>query len=271
MSHYVIGDVQGCNNELQLLLNKIKFNPSKDTIVLAGDLVNRGEDSLGVMEFCISNPESVQAVLGNHDFYLMYLISKGGKDESLQSILDSSIAFEIYDWMRSTPLLRKITINKSNEKFYISHAGIPFLWSLDDAESFSDEISKALRDEPSSLLDNIWGDVPKRWSNDLSGHERQRVIINYFTRMRFVEKNGSLNLSIKDAEPRKGLYKWFNQTKTILSKDEFIVFGHWASIEGNTNLSNIIGLDTGCVWGKKLTAIRLEDKKMYSVNRNGNL
>ena len=267
MAHYVIGDVQGCFNELEALISKFGFDPNKDKIIFAGDLVNRGENSLGVLDFCLKYKDSTHAVLGNHDFYLMHLIASNGDDEHLQEILNSPKLDKFYEWLKQLPLFKEIKINKTNESFYISHAGLPFFWSFEDAQLYSDEISFYLKNHTTELLENIWGDIPAKWSNELSGYDRLRTAINYFTRMRFMDIDGALDLNHKDASSKKDLYKWFDLTHKNLNDNEYIIFGHWASIEGKTGLENIIGLDTGCVWGKKLTAIRLEDKKLFSVDR----
>ena len=265
MSHYVIGDVQGCYDELEKLCNKIKFNPNKDQLIFAGDLVNRGAKSLDVMKFCLRNKNSIRAVLGNHDFYLMYLIEHNERNTSLNKILDSKHINDINNWIKSLPLLLKVYIKESNETFWIAHAGIPFIWSFETAKTLSDEIQKVLKKDSYSLLKNMWGDEPKRWNTKLEGSKRYRTIINYFTRMRYLDKTGSLMLDKKDLKSQKNYIPWFKQTIDNLDDNEYIIFGHWAALNGKTKLNNIIGLDTGCVWGKKLTAIRLEDKKIISV------
>ena len=200
-------------------------------------------------------------------FYLMHLITSNGDDEHLQEILNSPNLDNFYEWLKQLPLFKEIKINKTKESFYISHAGLPFFWSFEDAQLYSDEISFYLKNHTTELLKNIWGDIPAKWSDELSGYDRLRTAINYFTRMRFMDINGALDLNHKDASSKKDLYKWFDLTHKNLNDNEYIIFGHWASIEGKTGLENIIGLDTGCVWGKKLTAIRLEDKKLFSVDR----
>ena len=125
----------------------------------------------------------------------------------------------------------------------------------------------ALKNDASNLLKNIWGDTPKIWNPNLRGYKRQRTIINYFTRMRFLSKDGSLRLNLKSGKGKKGYVPWYKKTINNLKDNENIVFGHWASLEGKTGLKNIIGLDTGCVWGNKLTAIRLEDKKLFQIKK----
>jgi len=244
MAHYVVGDVQGCFKELEALLKKIKFNFNKDILIFAGDLVNRGDASEKVLEFCIKK-----------------------KDKSLKKVLESKNIKKYQAWLRKQPLLLDIKIKESNEIFWISHAGIPFIWQADEAKKFSKEIQVALKNDSSNLLKNIWGDTPKIWNPNLRGYKRQRTIINYFTRMRFLSKDGSLRLNLKSGKGKKGYIPWYKQTIDNLKDNENIVFGHWASLEGKTGLKNIIGLDTGCVWGNKLTAIRLEDRKLFQIKK----
>jgi bis(5'-nucleosyl)-tetraphosphatase (symmetrical) len=267
MAHYVVGDVQGCFKELEALLKKVKFNKETDQLIFAGDLVNRGKDSNKVLEFCINNKKSVSGVLGNHDFYLLYLIEHQKKDKSLKKVLESKNLQQYQSWLKALPLFLEIKIKETNEVFWISHAGIPFIWSIDDAKKLSKEVQSSLKNDASNILAKMWGDTPKKWNENLKGYKRLRVIINYFTRMRYLSEDGSLKLDLKSKTAKKGYIHWFNQTKENIKNKQNIIFGHWASINGVTNIDNIIGLDTGCVWGNKLTAIRLEDKKIFQIKK----
>lgn len=267
MAHYVIGDVQGCYSELQALVKKIKFNPNKDKIIFAGDLVNRGHQSLEVMEFCMRHKGSIKAVLGNHDFYLLYLIEHQKKNKSLKKVLDSKNIQKYHSWLKKLPLLLEIKIKETKETFWISHAGIPYIWDIRMAKKLSKEIQTGMKDDSFKILENIWGDTPKIWNSDLKGYKRSRAIINYFTRMRFLGKDGSLKLKAKKNKADEIHVPWFNQTIKNLKENQYIIFGHWAALEGKTKLTNIIGVDTGCVWGNKLTAIRLEDRKLFQVKK----
>ncbi len=267
MAHYVIGDVQGCFKELSLLLKKIKFDKKKDKIIFAGDLVNRGDDSQAVLDFCLENKPSVRSVLGNHDFYLLYLLEHKKRNKLLKNILNSKNSNNYKKWLLNCPLMIKIKLKNSNNEFFISHAGIPYMWSLKKAFKLSREIELSLKNDAFNLLKNIWGDTPKKWKNSLKGYSRQRTIINYLTRMRFLGDDGSLKLASKKNAGKKGEVPWYSQTKDNLKKNQYIVFGHWAALEGKTNLQNIIGVDTGCVWGNRLTALRLEDKKIFNVKK----
>ncbi|MDC0439605.1 symmetrical bis(5'-nucleosyl)-tetraphosphatase [Gammaproteobacteria bacterium] len=267
MAHYVIGDVQGCYSELQALVQKIKFNPNKDKIIFAGDLVNRGHQSLEVMDFCMRHKGSIKAVLGNHDFYLLYLIEHQKKNKSLKKVLDSKNIQKYHSWLKKLPLLLEIKIKETKETFWISHAGIPYIWDIRMAKKLSKEIQTGMKDDSFKILENIWGDTPKIWNSDLKGYKRSRTIINYFTRMRFLGKDGSLKLKAKKNKADEMHVPWFNQTIKNLKENQYIIFGHWAALEGKTKLTNIIGVDTGCVWGNKLTAIRLEDRKLFQVKK----
>ncbi|MDB9898511.1 symmetrical bis(5'-nucleosyl)-tetraphosphatase [Gammaproteobacteria bacterium] len=267
MAHYVIGDVQGCYSELQALVKKIKFNPNKDKIIFAGDLVNRGHQSLEVMEFCMRHKGSIKAVLGNHDFYLLYLIEHQKKNKSLKKVLDSKNIQKYHSWLKKLPLLLEIKIKETKETFWISHAGIPYIWDIRMAKKLSKEIQTGMKDDSFKILENIWGDTPRIWNSDLKGYKRSRTIINYFTRMRFLGKDGSLKLKAKKNKADEMHVPWFNQTIKNLKENQYIIFGHWAALEGKTKLTNIIGVDTGCVWGNKLTAIRLEDRKLFQVKK----
>ena len=267
MAHYVIGDVQGCYSELQALVKKIKFNPNKDKIIFAGDLVNRGHQSLEVMEFCMRHKGSIKAVLGNHDFYLLYLIEHQKKNKSLKKVLDSKNIQKYHSWLKKLPLLLEIKIKETKETFWISHAGIPYIWDIRMAKKLSKEIQTGMKDDSFKILENIWGDTPRIWNSDLKGYKRSRTIINYFTRMRFLGKDGSLKLKAKKNKADEMHVPWFNQTIKNLKDNQYIIFGHWAALEGKTKLTNIIGVDTGCVWGNKLTAIRLEDRKLFQVKK----
>ena len=267
MAHYVIGDVQGCYQELMKLLIKIKFKPEEDKIIFAGDLVNRGKESLEVLEFCMQNKKSVKAVLGNHDFYLLYLIEHKKKHKSLEK------NSRIKKHKKISYLVKKTSfIFRNQDKRYQRNILDITCWH---SLFMGYEISKKLIKRSSAwpkrrfiyLLANIWGDTPRKWDSSLTGYKRLRTIINYFTRMRFLRKDGSLVLESSKDQTEKTHIPWFKQTVNNLKEGEHIIFGHWAALEGKTKLDNIIGLDTGCVWGNKLTAIRLEDKKLFQVRK----
>ena len=262
MPSYVIGDVQGCFDELMLLLDKINFDPKNDELIFAGDLINRGPKSLEVLEFCLDNKKSIEVVLGNHDIYLLYLIHQNKKNYQLAPILESKNRKKFFRWLIEKPLMLERQNNK-NEKFIISHAGIPHIWDLEDARKLNEEYLKAIKKNPGGVFRNMWGDHPDLWSESLRGFSRIRVIINYFTRMRLITQKGELDLKTK-VSSRNSKYKpWFKFTKN--EKDNYQLFGHWAALKGKTNKRNVIGLDAGCVWGGHLKAVRINDRKIFKI------
>ena len=262
MPSYVIGDVQGCFDELMLLLDKINFDSNNDELIFAGDLINRGPKSLEVLEFCLDNKKSIEVVLGNHDIYLLYLIHQNKKNYQLAPILESKNRKKFFRWLIEKPLMLERQNNK-NEKFIISHAGIPHIWDLEDARKLNEEYLRAIKKNPGGVFRNMWGDHPDLWSESLRGFSRIRVIINYFTRMRLITQKGELDLKTK-VSSRNSKYKpWFKFTKN--EKDNYQLFGHWAALKGKTNKRNVIGLDAGCVWGGHLKAIRINDRKIFKI------
>ena len=262
MSSYVIGDVQGCFDELMLLLDKINFDSNNDELIFAGDLINRGPKSLEVLEFCLENKKSIEIVLGNHDIYLLYLIHQNKKNYQLAPILESKNRKKFFRWLIEKPLMLERKNNK-NEKFIISHAGIPHIWDLEDARKLNEEYQKAIKKNPGGVFRNMWGDHPDLWSESLRGFSRIRVIINYFTRMRLITQKGELDLKTKVSSRNSEYKPWFKFTKN--EKNNYQLFGHWAALKGKTNKRNVIGLDAGCVWGGHLKAIRINDRKIFKI------
>ena len=262
MPSYVIGDVQGCFDELMLLLDKINFDSNNDELIFAGDLINRGPKSLEVLEFCLDNKKSIEIVLGNHDIYLLYLIHQNKKNYQLAPILESKNRKKFFRWLIEKPLMLERQNNK-NEKFIISHAGIPHIWDLEDARKLNEEYLKAIKNNPGGVFRNMWGDHPDLWSESLRGFSRIRVIINYFTRMRLITQKGELDLKTKVSSKNSKYKPWFKFTKN--EKDNYQLFGHWAALKGKTNKRNVVGLDAGCVWGGHLKAIRINDRKIFKI------
>jgi len=265
MSTYVIGDIHGCFNQFIELLTQIKYNKDEDKIILVGDLVNRGPDSLSVLNYCISDP-NINSVLGNHDLYLLYLMSTNKVKGNLKEIVTAKNNTEIFKWLISRPLFIKFFEKSHKNTFYITHAGIPEIWAPNKAKKLATETASMLKKESKKMLKAMWGDQPNQWKDELKGQDRYRIIINYLTRMRFVSNNSILDLENTGSKPPKGYKPWFHyETKSHEKKREYYIFGHWASLNGNTKDNHFIGLDTGCVWGNKLTAMRLEDKKLFQV------
>lgn len=263
MSTYCIGDVQGCYKELCQLLKLIKFTPQKDTLWFVGDLVNRGPNSLEVLRFVKNLPNKI-VVLGNHDLHLLNYYNNVVDFEAnhLEQILQAPDAPELIEWLRKQPLL----YYDKNLEFVLVHAGIYPDWTLEEALIYANEVENVLRSKNYlEFLQHMYGNKPDSWSNQLQGWERLRFIINAFTRMRLVDKENRLDFShvgTLETSP-SGFIPWFSakNRKTINNK---ILFGHWAALKGKVNIKNIYALDTGCVWEGSLTAMRLEDRKLFA-------
>jgi bis(5'-nucleosyl)-tetraphosphatase (symmetrical) len=247
------------------LLKKIDYDSKKDQIILTGDLVNRGPKSLDVLNYCMAD-KNITTVLGNHDLYLLYLISINQGKGKLKKIVEAENNKQIFEWLITRPLLIQAFNQSTNNKFIITHAGIPEIWSLEKAQDLADEVSQALTNHPSRVLKAMWGDDPKSWRESLTGNERYRIIINYLTRMRFLSNAACLDLKNTSAKASKGSKPWFHYESASYKKmKQYYVFGHWASLNGQTNNPHFIGLDTGCVWKGKLTALRMDDLEKISV------
>lgn len=267
MATYAIGDIQGCLEPLQCLLAEIKFNPRHDKLWLAGDLINRGPDTLATLRFLYRLRDSITIVLGNHDLHFIavyYGLRKRGKNDTLDELLRAPDCADLVYWLRQ----QKLVHCDSALNFTMVHAGIPPQWDLAEALARSREVENVLQsDKIEHFLAGMYGNLPSRWSDDLAGVDRLRLITNYFTRMRFCSAEGELELQTKesaDAAPI-GFAPWFSfaERKTRAQK---IIFGHWAALEGRTNIKNVYALDTGCVWGGSLTALRLEDERKFSCD-----
>lgn len=263
MANYIVGDIQGCFDELQLLLKKAKFKPKKDKIWFAGDLVARGPKSLETLRFVKSLGDSAVTVLGNHDLHLL-AVSLGvhpqkKKDRTL-AIFSAPDREELLTWLRHQPLLAE------HDEFVVCHAGISPQWNRKAAKSASKEIEKYLQsDDWQTLITEMYANSPDYWDDGLQGIERYRYIINAFTRMRFCHQDGRLDMLCKLPPEEMGsekLVPWF-KLKQRAKFDKTILFGHWAALSGYEN-KEVIGLDTGCVWGGSLTMIRWEDKRFFS-------
>ncbi len=271
MAHYAIGDIQGCFVEFQYLLQKINFQHGKDTLWLAGDIVNRGPASLKVLEYVYQHQNSIQIVLGNHDLHLLAVAFAGAsqkKGDTMTPILESVHANKLLDWLRHQPLLVH-----DNEHIMV-HAGLYPTWDLATAQSFANEVENALQSRHfSTVLKEMYGNKPKKMKDDMTPIERIRFAINVMTRMRALEADHSLEFDYKkNLENMPGyLHAWFEDTlKVELEKD--IIFGHWSALGLYQNHSKrIYGLDTGAVWNGHLTAMNLETKEIIQVPSSNGL
>lgn len=267
MATYAIGDIQGCFDAFQCLLEQVKFNPESDKLWLAGDLINRGPKSLETLRYCSQHRQHIIAVQGNHDLHFL-AVAQGAKTpkrkDTFDEILNASDREDLIDWLSHNPLLHI----DHHHKAVMTHAGLPPLWSLETAAALAAEVEQVLRgsDAP-AFFDAMYGNDPAGWSQDLEGPTRWRTITNYFTRMRLCDAQGNLDLEFKGLleDAPTHLYPWF-KTPGRLDTGYKILFGHWAALNGHTNDNTIIGLDTGCVWGNKLSAYCLETETWHSCN-----
>lgn len=260
MVTYVIGDLQGCLSSFRRLTSQL---PAADRYIFVGDLVNRGFESLATLRHVKSRVDNGQAIalLGNHDLHLLAVAAgiRPQKDtDTLDDILEAPDRAELLAWLRSCPLAH------FEEGALFVHAGVLPAWTVELTLSLSDEVHRALVNDPSNaFLSEMYGDEPRRWSDALTGNDRLRCAVNALTRLRVVSADGSMNLQHKDklAKAPRGDVAWFDHPDRA-TRGTSIVFGHW-SAEGLVARSNVIGLDTGCVWGGKLTALRLADGALF--------
>ncbi|MDZ7662011.1 symmetrical bis(5'-nucleosyl)-tetraphosphatase [Thiohalophilus sp.] len=256
MAIYAIGDLQGCHDEFRTLLDKLRFDPERDQLWLVGDLVNRGPKSLECLRYVKSIGPAVTAVLGNHDLHLLALAEGVGStnDASMQAILNAADAAELLDWLRQRPLLHY----DADLDYCMVHAGIYPGWTLSEAQQYARELETVLRgDDYHTFFQNMYGDQPTLWAEQLAGRDRLRFICNAFTRMRFCQSDGSLELKAKGGPgaPPNDCYPWYDLPQRV-GIDTTILFGHWAAL-GLHIAGNVHSLDTGCVWGGQLTAYQL--------------
>jgi bis(5'-nucleosyl)-tetraphosphatase (symmetrical) len=258
MAVYAIGDLQGCHAEFMALMERLRFDPVQDRLWLTGDLVNRGPASLEVLRAVRSLGASATVVLGNHDLHLLALAwapkTARHREPELQQVLDAPDAAELLVWLAARPLLH----HDPELRWAMIHAGLPPQWSLADAEACAREIEKALCERPAVFLSEMYGNFPVCWSPSLSGTERLRFAVNCLTRLRYVDADGRLVLSPKGPpdEAPPGAIPWFRHPKRE-TQAERILFGHWSAL-GYHAEPGIRCLDTGCVWGGALCALRLD-------------
>lgn len=265
MSTFVIGDVQGCYDQLVKLLTTIHFEPEKDTLWFTGDLVNRGPKSLEVLRFVCNLPSAI-TVLGNHDLTLLALAytDLSITNHTLDAILAAHDREELLTWLRHQPLIYE---DKTFNTVLV-HAGIPPQWTLSQAKLHAAEVELCLRsDQFKELLRHLFGNSPNFWEPTLTGWDRYRFIINALTRMRFCDAHGRIDLTYKGdlASAPAHLKPWYKVMQRT-NNDPVVLFGHWAALTGEVDVPCATGLDTGCYWGGTLTALRLEDRKRFTVS-----
>jgi bis(5'-nucleosyl)-tetraphosphatase (symmetrical) len=263
MATYAVGDVQGCHDELQELLSRAAFDRSRDRLWFVGDLVNRGPKSLEVLRFVRELGERAVTVLGNHDLHLVTQhegFERGHEDDSFGDVLAAADARELVAWLRTRPMMHV------EGAYAMVHAGLLPQWSVAKARSLAGEVEAALaaanyRD----FLANMYGSTPRSWSDALTGWDRLRAIVNAMTRMRFCTPEGKMDFEAKGGRPPRGYRPWFELRK---AGAHTLVCGHWSAL-GLKLEERLAALDTGCVWGGALTALRLEDRALYQLPCRG--
>jgi bis(5'-nucleosyl)-tetraphosphatase (symmetrical) len=270
MTVYAVGDVQGCYDPLRRVLEQVRFEPARDQLWFVGDVVNRGPHSLEVLRFIRSLGAAARTVLGNHDLHLIQVadgVRSLGARDTLQPVLDAPDAAELVTWLRTMPLVHHDGVLG----YCMVHAGIPPQWDLGEALERAREAESWIRsggwtlDEPTPRAGS--GGATRAWHPGLSGPQRLRTILDSFTRMRFCDASGQLELtsSAPANTPPPGYLPWFAHPERK-TRDVRIVFGHWAALDGRAQASNVYPLDTGCVWGRALTLMRLEDGRRFDCS-----
>ena len=267
MTTYAIGDLQGCFEPLQRLLQKIDFSPQRDQLVFAGDLVNRGPQSLEVLRYVKSLGHAATTVLGNHDLHLIAAARSGhvGRNDTFDDILRASDCDELLDWLLAQPLVHE----DANSGALILHAGVPPQWDRAQTLSLAQEVSSTLTGPKSDkFLAQMYGNEPDIWDEKLRGIERLRFVVNCFTRLRYCDADGRSHLkpSGTPGTQAEGLMPWFEVPGRKTAKDT-IIFGHWSTLgKVHWPQAQVYGLDTGCLWGGCLTALNLTTMQTISVD-----
>lgn len=253
---YLVGDLQGCCRPLERLLQTLDFSPSRDKMYVLGDLVNRGPDSLGVLKQLCSLGDSAVCLLGNHDLHLLAVahgVRKPHRSDTLDSILLADDRDAWLEWLRQRPLA------VHEHGWLMVHAGVVPQWDARKTIELAGEVQAMLRSQDlGEFLTQMYGNEPSRWSDDLTGVARWRCVVNCLTRLRFCKKDGTMDFLTKDGADSapKGHYPWF-EVPGRLTEGVPVAFGHWSTL-GLINRDDLLSLDTGCVWGGQLTAVRVD-------------
>lgn len=266
MATYAIGDIQGCHAELTRLLDYLGFSPSRDRLWLVGDLVNRGPESLAVLRFVKGLGDRAITVLGNHDLHLVMQSAGHGKvsrEDTLAEVLAAPDRDELIAWLRGLPLFHR------DGEYAMVHAGLLPQWDVALAAQLSDEVGAALTaPNHCDFLAHMWGSEPNAWRDDLAGWDRLRVVVNAMTRMRFCTADGAMEFRAPGSKgpPDRGpvgCLPWY-AVPGRRSADHQVLCGHWSAL-GFRREKNLLALDSGCLWGGCLTAVRLEDRRVYQL------
>lgn len=263
MATYAIGDLQGCLDPLMQLLGEIGFSAARDRLWFVGDLVNRGPRSLETLRFVKSLGDRAVTVLGNHDLHLITVAEGFGrnhKSDTVGEILKAPDRDELLAWLRRRSMLHV------EDDYVMVHAGLLPSWDVARSRELAAEVEAALRGPHyRELVHHMYGDRPDHWQESLAGHDRLRVVINAMTRLRICTADGRMDLSYKgtvDSTP-PGYLPWF-EVPGRRSAESTVICGHWSAL-GLRIAPNLLALDTGCLWGRQLTAIRLEDRRLYQA------
>ena len=266
MATYAIGDIQGCYNTFQELLERIEFNATNDKLWLVGDLINRGSGSLEVLRWVYQNQSSIVTVLGNHDLHTL-AVAEGKipphKSDTLQALLNAPDSDTLLDWLRHQSMIH------AEQGYLMVHAGLLPQWSAKQALALGAEVEAELRGANyRDFLGQMYGNLPNRWDMSLRGIDRLRLITNAMTRLRVCSSDGEMDFKFTGvlADVPVGTMPWF-EVPTRKSADTTIIFGHWSAL-GLQQRNNLFALDTGCLWGGSLTALRLEDRTIHQVPCN---
>ncbi|GAB4089760.1 diadenosine tetraphosphatase [Hydrogenophaga soli] len=254
MALYMMGDIQGCRPALDRLLDTVGFSPSRDTLYLLGDLVNRGPDSLGVLRWASTQGDAVRCVLGNHDLHLLAVAAGArrlSKKDTLADILEAPDRDALLHWLRQQPLARLA------HGWLMVHAGVLPQWTTSETVALSQEAESASNHFDTEFLSHMYGDEPPQWHPQLTGQDRLRVIVNAFTRLRFCDAQGRMEFDTKESADQApaGYMPWFDVPQRQTAGQP-MAFGHWSTL-GETHRADVLPLDSGCVWGGCLTAARL--------------
>ncbi len=274
MANYAIGDIQGCYKEFKLALKKVNFNLDEDYLWLVGDLINRGPDSLKLLKHIYKIKERTHIVLGNHDLHFLacfYGQRKLAKADTISNLMQSKKSLKYARFLMEQPLIfkKEIIFKNKSKKVIMVHAGIPPNLSLENCFDLNKEFQVALKKNPKRILKKVFNNPFSKFSKKMSKIDKIIFFANALTRIRACNHKGEIDFNFKGRinEIPKKLNAWFNFENSIISGNSQLIFGHWAAIKGETKKKDIIGLDTGCVWGDKLTIMRLEDNKRFQINR----
>lgn len=272
MALYCIGDIQGCDSALGRLLDEIGFSASRDTVYLLGDLVNRGPGSAAVLRRCMQQGDALRPLLGNHDLHLLaaaHGARKPSRKDTLEQVLKADDRDAMLDWLRQQPLMR--THLHAGERLAMVHAGLLPAWTVDEALALAGEVQQVLRGPGlSDFLHQMYGNGPDRWDPALTGMDRLRTIVNAMTRLRFCSADGVMDFESTESaqKPPEGLMPWFD-VPGRRAAGALLAFGHWSTL-GLLDRPDTLALDTGCVWGGCLSAMRfgatLADRELLQVH-----